>query len=595
MLSEDYWLIMTLRQVSMDPMICCTTLTSHQGLSKILVLSLEFSLMTMDYRPSHSELVDIEKVAVCSSLRPLKSKRTIDNALRVLRIILMVLPEHPSDTKVVTIKMEILLEPTSNKLLVVGFNSLVHSFCALSTLRRSGLRTASAAAKPCQGDSLEFYLITGRIPTVAAAGQRHHVGPKVTTSHGSNTSQQRMLKRFTVADDLKECSKIKQVKGTKPKSTILCTKLSMNEESKTTSLKLNSCQGSIGKSSTTNASLPPEWSKLVTDVKLVRDLHTTNFNQLNAYLEQHELHANEVRIMRERNQDPLALVANHRMTPSRFNTYQSSYNNPQFQQQTLPSRSPQYGSINPTQHYSTTYPSTPLEITYPSTPYPNAYSSTVHQDACPQPQSIPQIEYTISIVNQQTNLAQIDSGLAVLVFKQGADPIDAINKMMSFLYTVVTSRFLSTNNQLRNSSNPRQQATIHDGRVTVQPVQGRQSSFTIGKVTWQDSAQSQRGKRDATGFMAKFLLVEAQASSKVLNVEELAFLADPRVVEAKAVLLANLSSYGSDVLSEVPHSENTHNDMLNQSVQEMQYSEQTHLVNYPENEITSDSNIILYS
>ncbi|GJU34499.1 hypothetical protein Tco_1182853 [Tanacetum coccineum] len=42
---------------------------------------------------------------------------------------------------------------------LVGFNSLVHSFCALSTLRRSGLRTASTSAKPCQGDSLEFYLV----------------------------------------------------------------------------------------------------------------------------------------------------------------------------------------------------------------------------------------------------------------------------------------------------------------------------------------------------------------------------------------------------------------------------------------------------
>ncbi|GJU86522.1 hypothetical protein Tco_1294068 [Tanacetum coccineum] len=81
--------------------------------------------------------------------------------------------EHPSDMKVLTMKMEILLEPTSNKLLVVGFNLLVHSFRALSTLRRSGLRTASAAAKPCQGDSSKVYLITGRIPTVAAAGQRH--------------------------------------------------------------------------------------------------------------------------------------------------------------------------------------------------------------------------------------------------------------------------------------------------------------------------------------------------------------------------------------------------------------------------------------
>ncbi|GKA12393.1 hypothetical protein Tco_0691939 [Tanacetum coccineum] len=43
-------------------------------------------------------------------------------------------------------------------------------------------------------------------------------------------------------------------------------------------------------------SLPPEWSKFVTDVKLVKDLHTTNFDQLHAYLEQHELYANEVRL-----------------------------------------------------------------------------------------------------------------------------------------------------------------------------------------------------------------------------------------------------------------------------------------------------------
>ncbi|GJZ60064.1 hypothetical protein Tco_0615880 [Tanacetum coccineum] len=40
--------------------------------------------------------------------------------------------------------------------------------------------------------------------------------------------------------------------------------------------------------------LPPEWSKFVTDVKLVKDLHTSNFDQLHAYLEQHKLYANEV-------------------------------------------------------------------------------------------------------------------------------------------------------------------------------------------------------------------------------------------------------------------------------------------------------------
>nr|GEW69380.1 hypothetical protein [Tanacetum cinerariifolium] len=39
--------------------------------------------------------------------------------------------------------------------------------------------------------------------------------------------------------------------------------------------------------------LPPEWSKIVTDVKLVRDLHMTNVDQLHAYLGQHEYHENK--------------------------------------------------------------------------------------------------------------------------------------------------------------------------------------------------------------------------------------------------------------------------------------------------------------
>ncbi|GJW65871.1 hypothetical protein Tco_0117755 [Tanacetum coccineum] len=103
-------------------------------------------------------------------------------------------------------------------------------------------------------------------------------------------------------------------------------------------------------------SLPLEWSKFMTDVKLMKDLHTTKFGQLHAYLEQHKHQENEVRILRERNQDPLAFMANQHMTPPHFNTYQSLYNNPQLQQQFSPS---QYGSIHPTQHYSSTYPSQP--------------------------------------------------------------------------------------------------------------------------------------------------------------------------------------------------------------------------------------------
>nr|GEV15564.1 hypothetical protein [Tanacetum cinerariifolium] len=93
----------------------------------------------------------------------------------------------------------------------------------------------------------------------------------------------------------------------------------------------------------------------------------------------------------------------------------------------------------------------------------------------------------------------------------------------------------------------------------------------------------------------KVLLVKAQGNGIVLTEEKLEFLADPSIAEAKAVLMANFSSYGSDVLSEVPNSNNTHNVMLNQTVQEMPYSEPSHFVEHSETEIHSDSSIIPYS
>ncbi|GJS26519.1 hypothetical protein Tco_0487139 [Tanacetum coccineum] len=149
--------------------------------------------------------------------------------------------------------------------------------------------------------------------------------------------------------------------------------------------------------------------------------------------------------------------------------------------------------------------------------------------------------------------------------------------------------------ELRNSSNQRQQATIHDGRVTVQPLQGRQNSYVIGngKVLNEEELE----------FLADLGIAEGPVTQSVIT-HNATYQADDldvydsdydEISTAKAVIMANLSSYGSYVLSEVPYSDNTHNDILNQSVQEMPYSEQTHLVNYPENEITNDSNIIPYS
>nr|GFC83634.1 hypothetical protein [Tanacetum cinerariifolium] len=66
------------------------------------------------------------------------------------------------------------------------------------------------------------------------------------------------------------------------------------------------------------------------------------------------------------------------------------------------------------------------------------------------------------------------------VFQKGDDPIDAINHMMSFLTSVVAFRYPPTNNQLRTSSNPHQQATINNERVTIQPIQGRQNNMSTG-------------------------------------------------------------------------------------------------------------------
>ncbi|GJY10368.1 hypothetical protein Tco_0378553 [Tanacetum coccineum] len=64
---------------------------------------------------------------------------------------------------------------------------------------------------------------------------------------------------------------------------------------------------------------------------------------------------------------------------------------------------------------------------------------------------------------------------------------------------------------------------------------------------------------------------------------------------AKVALMANLSHYGSDALADVYNPDNVDNKMINQVVQAMPSSEQSSVVNQSETEITSDSNIILYS
>ncbi|GKD37637.1 hypothetical protein Tco_1257844 [Tanacetum coccineum] len=183
--------------------------------------------------------------------------------------------------------------------------------------------------------------------------------------------------------------------------------------------------------------------------------------------------------------------------------------------------------------------------------------------------------------------------------------------MMSFLSAVVTSRYPTTNNQLRNSSNPRQQATINDGRVTLQPVKGRQISFATGATGTREGHMSKqctkpKRKRDDSWFKDKVLLELQKIKPHRLSLLTM-LLIKPMIWmdaydsdcdelnTAKVALMVNLSHYGTDALAEVHNPYNVDNNVINQGVQVIPSSEQSNVVNHSETEITSDSSIIPYS
>nr|GEV09288.1 hypothetical protein [Tanacetum cinerariifolium] len=175
-------------------------------------------------------------------------------------------------------------------------------------------------------------------------------------------------------------------------------------------------------------------------------------------------------------QDPLALIAHHQMNNSTYQQHQQSNHQHQLQSPALTYQSSQYATTYHPPRYASQAPSTtPLSLTYPS----NDFQSSVNHNVYNSSSSMPHVEYAPAVY-QQSEFYLPNTGLVVLVFQKGDDPIDAINHMVSLLTSVVTSRYPSTNNQIRTLSNPRQQATINNGRVTIQPIQGRQNSMTAG-------------------------------------------------------------------------------------------------------------------
>nr|GEY47781.1 hypothetical protein [Tanacetum cinerariifolium] len=180
---------------------------------------------------------------------------------------------------------------------------------------------------------------------------------------------------------------------------------------------------------------------------------------------------------------------------------------------------------------------------------------------------MPHMEYAL-VVHPQSEFSPPDTRLVVLVFQKGDDPIDAINHMMSFLTSVVTSWYPSTNNQLRTSSNPRSSRTSGKQRVIV-------CYNCKGEGHMSKQCTKPKRKRDEQWFKDK----------------ELEFLADPGISEtsctqyvvknnaayqaddldaydfdcdelnlAKISLMANLSQHGSDNLAEIHNQDNVYNN-----------------------------------
>nr|GFA53871.1 hypothetical protein [Tanacetum cinerariifolium] len=158
--------------------------------------------------------------------------------------------------------------------------------------------------------------------------------------------------------------------------------------------------------------LPLEWSKFVTDVKLVKDLHTTNIDQLHAYLDQHEYHANEVRLMHERTSDPLALISQHQLNMTHYQYHQRSYHQPQFQQQASTYQSfPYVISYHTPQFVLQGSSSSNLSISYPVNDIP----LTVNHNAYMASSFAPQIDYA-PISHHPSKFSSPETGLLVLVF-----------------------------------------------------------------------------------------------------------------------------------------------------------------------------------
>ncbi|GKD26988.1 hypothetical protein Tco_1233202 [Tanacetum coccineum] len=219
-------------------------------------------------------------------------------------------------------------------------------------------------------------------------------------------------------------------------------------------------------------------------------------------------------------------------------------------------------------------------------------------------------------------LAEGNEGALHLGLSLTENLIENLTNTLSLLTQSYKTYLPQTNNQLRTLSNPRNQATVQDGRVVVQNVQGRENRGQ-GNNARGTGAAGYEGAQNRVGNanlgqarQVKCYNCNAQENGMTLDEEQLLFIAaddcdafDSDVDEAptaQTMFMENLSSadpvydeaspsYDSDVLSEV-HDNDHYQDAVCEhlEIHEMHDDVQPNYVVDSHADYTSDSNMISY-
>ncbi|GJV57123.1 hypothetical protein Tco_1458128 [Tanacetum coccineum] len=193
-------------------------------------------------------------------------------------------------------------------------------------------------------------------------------------------------------------------------------------------------------------------------------------------------------------------------------------------------------------------------------------------------------------------------GLAVPVFSPGDDPIACLNKAMAFLTAIASSR--EDKGKIILVLPIRAMLLVQGEILQVDRQELLNATTAKVKDIWPGNALSQSDQEMQHDIRRKQYPGIPASQTQTVIPHNAAFQTEDLdtydsdcddLSSVQAVLMANISNYGSDVISEVPNFETYLNDMDNQSVHALQDFEQSPVMDFTNNEISSDSNIIPYS